>query len=102
MTIRPDHHRDPAWADIVYDDSTPGLEMDRHFGQCHLCPKGATKRITYCVECKHWMCAECRRKTFHRGVAAVKQILWIMGRRDDECCGPIDDETVAKVLAEGK
>lgn len=88
---------DSDWDEIRYDDHTPGHEMDRHMGQCHLCPVGVTKRITYCRVCRHWLCAECRHKWFERGIAAVREAL--AGGKDD-CCGPIDDETVTRVKGE--
>lgn len=55
-------------------------------GKCHLCEPAAGNRvIRYCGACDHWFCSECRRKYWHRGWEAIKQLI---GGKSPGCCGP--------------
>lgn len=52
-------------------------------GKCHICKDNTS--IQYCSLCKHWFCADCRGKFFHRGLEAIKQAV---GGKIEGCCGP--------------
>lgn len=57
-------------------------------GKCHICKDNTS--IQYCSLCKHWFCADCRGKFFHRGLEAIKQAV---GGKIEGCCGPKEKHT---------
>jgi hypothetical protein len=57
-------------------------------GKCHIC-KEMDKPIAWCGKCQHWFCAECRRKYWHRGIEAIKQLI---GGKTPGCCGVTENE----------
>ena len=52
-------------------------------GKCHIC-KEMDKPIAWCGKCQHWFCGDCRKKYWHRGWEAIKELI---GGKTPECCG---------------